>query len=93
MSFDVTMFASRFFRGTAGPKPMWLLGLMMLCTSPALAQVGFIGAQSTVPATGLSGPFGAAVDSSGNLYIADTGNNRIVKINPLGSQTPVRPPR
>jgi sugar lactone lactonase YvrE len=68
---------------------MWLLGLMMLCTSPALAQVGFIGAQSTVPATGLSGPFGAAVDSSGNLYIADTGNNRIVKINPLGSQTPV----
>jgi len=68
---------------------MSLLGLMILCASPAFAQVGFIGAQTTVPATGLTGPLGAAVDSSGNLYIADTGNNRVVKISPLGSQTPV----
>ena len=30
-------------------------------------------------ATGLSGPRGVAVDGSGNVYIADTGNDRIVK--------------
>jgi sugar lactone lactonase YvrE len=59
----------------------------MLCANPALGQVTFVGAQQTVPATGLSGPNGAAVDSSGNLYIADTGNNRVVKIAPAGTQT------
>src|SRR5207253_2978511 len=32
-------------------------------------------------AAGLSGPRGLAVDSSGNLYIADTGNGRILYYN------------
>jgi uncharacterized protein (TIGR03437 family) len=41
---------------------------------------GFSG--DTGPATGaqLSGPTGVAVDSAGNLYIADSGNNRIRKV-------------
>jgi len=34
------------------------------------------------PAT-LSGPMGVAVDAANNLYIADTGNNRILKYNPI----------
>lgn len=33
-------------------------------------------------ATNLSGPQGLAVDTNGNLYIADTTNNRIEKVNP-----------
>jgi uncharacterized protein (TIGR03437 family) len=34
--------------------------------------------------TGLSSPSGLAVDSSGNLYVADTGNNRVLRYaNPL----------
>jgi len=37
--------------------------------------------QTTVPATGLSNPQSVSVDGSGNLFIADTGNNRIVEIN------------
>ena len=84
MSFHGTSFANQFLLTIARRKPVWLLGLLMLCASPVLAQVVFDGTQSTVPATGLSGPMGAAVDSSGNLYITDTTHNRIVKITPAG---------
>jgi sugar lactone lactonase YvrE len=84
VSFHGTSFASQFSLTLSRRKPAWLLGLLMLCSSPVLAQVVFDGAQSTVPATGLSGPMGAAVDSSGNLYITDTTHNRIVKITPTG---------
>ena len=35
--------------------------------------------QSTIPATGLLHPQGMAVDSSGNVYIADSNNNRVLK--------------
>ena len=82
------------FIGTSSHEPISLAlfppeagvaaGLLMLCTSPVLAQVVFDGAQSTVPTTGLSGPMGPAVDSSGNLHISDTIHNRIVKITPAG---------
>jgi hypothetical protein len=34
------------------------------------------------PAT-LSGPKGVAVDAANNVYISDTGNNRILKVNPI----------
>ena len=39
------------------------------------------------PATqvSLDNPHGVAVDSSGNVFIADTGNNRIVKVTPGGT--------
>jgi hypothetical protein len=38
------------------------------------------------PATSarLSGPTGLAIDSAGNLYIADTGNNEVRKVTPTG---------
>ena len=38
------------------------------------------GGSATVAAAKLNGPRGVAVDSDGNLYIADTGNNRIRKV-------------
>jgi sugar lactone lactonase YvrE len=38
--------------------------------------------------TGLSKPMGVALDAANNVYIADTGNNRILKVNPItGAQT------
>jgi serine/threonine-protein kinase len=33
-----------------------------------------------VPLTGVHDPGGLAVDSAGNLYVTDTGNNRVVKL-------------
>jgi len=45
------------------------------------------GAQSTVPASGLNGPSGVAVDGAGNVFIADFNNNRVVKVQ--RSQPPI----
>jgi sugar lactone lactonase YvrE len=36
-------------------------------------------------ATTLSGPLGVAVDAANNIYISDTGNNRILKVNPANT--------
>jgi len=60
----------------------WLLGLLaaigLLFCSHATAQTAvFSGTQSSV-GTGLANPNGVAVDGSGNVYIADTANSRVV---------------
>jgi serine/threonine-protein kinase len=31
---------------------------------------------------GLNGPQGVAVDTAGNVYVADTGNNRVLQLPP-----------
>jgi hypothetical protein len=41
-------------------------------------------AQSVVPTSGLNTPYGVAADSSGNVYIADGVNDRILKETPSG---------
>ncbi len=35
---------------------------------------------AVLPFTGLRGPMGVAVDGAGTVYVADTGNNRVVKL-------------
>jgi serine/threonine protein kinase, bacterial len=44
-------------------------------------------AQTVLPFTGLNGPWGAAVDSTGTLYVTDSLNNRVLKLS-AGSSTP-----
>ena len=48
-------------------------------------QAAFIPGTATTLSAQLSGPSGVTVDGSGNVYIADTGNNRIVEIPWTGS--------
>jgi sugar lactone lactonase YvrE len=45
---------------------------------------GYSGDGGLATAAQISDPFGVAVDSSGNLYIADTNNSRIRKVTPAG---------
>jgi len=48
------------------------------------------GTQTTIPTAGLSGSLqGAAIDAAGNIYIADSVNNRVVKLTSAGIQTAV----
>ncbi|HTJ31486.1 MAG TPA: MBG domain-containing protein, partial [Acidobacteriaceae bacterium] len=44
------------------------------------AQTAFFPPQQLALGSNLSGPSGVAVDAAGNVYISDTGNNRIVEI-------------
>ena len=48
-------------------------------------RVAFLPGTSTYLGTHLSGPAGVAVDGSGNIFIADTGNDRVVEIPATGS--------
>ncbi len=45
---------------------------------------GFAGDGSAAVAAELNGPIGVAVDSAGNLYIADTGNHRVRRVDAEG---------
>ena len=49
------------------------------------AQTAYLPAKTVSLGSNLSGPSGVAVDGFGNVYIADTGNNRIVEIPWTGS--------
>ena len=37
-------------------------------------------APTTLSATGLAGPTGIAVDTAGDVYVADAGNNRVLRL-------------
>jgi sugar lactone lactonase YvrE len=56
-------------------------------TLSIFAGTGTQGASSAGPATSsnLNGPNGVAVDSSGNVYIADTGNKKVEKVTTSGT--------
>jgi len=58
--------------------------VLLLFTSSGLhgQTAHFSGVESVVPSSALSNPHQMAVDSSGNVYIADDGNNRILKETP-----------
>jgi sugar lactone lactonase YvrE len=59
-------------------------GAVPVSGSIATDNVVYIPSTTTFGGTALNGPTGLAIDSAGNLFIADTGNNRIVEYTALG---------
>ena len=65
----------------------WLQRLGGIAVTVALFIVsqGFV----SISAPQYSGPRGVAISSSGVLYIADSGNNRVIRVTPAGKRTTV----
>jgi uncharacterized protein (TIGR03437 family) len=60
-----------------------------ISTIAGTGVVGYSGDGSAATAAQLNFPSGVAVDSNGNILIADTGNSRIRQISPTGNMTTV----
>ena len=56
----------------------------IIVTIAGNGQMGFSGDGGPATEASLGSPFGVAVDSAGNVYIADNYNNRIRKVSPAG---------
>jgi trimeric autotransporter adhesin len=56
----------------------------VISTFAGIGTVGFSGDTDSATSAKLNFPYGVSADSSGNIYIADTANNRIRKINSAG---------
>ncbi len=70
--------------------PLALLGGLLFCVASlgAPAQsVTFAGTQTTLPTSGLNDPWGVAVDSSGDVFIAGLYNNGVAKLPWTGRPT------
>jgi len=65
-----------------------LFAMACLLPSATRAQVTFSGAQTTI-GSGFSGPQGAVVDASGNVFVADTGHGEVKEILAAGGYTTV----
>jgi uncharacterized protein (TIGR03437 family) len=56
----------------------------VITTVAGNGSFGFSGDGGPATSASLNEPFGLALDASGNLFIADSGNNRIRKVSPSG---------
>ncbi len=66
--------------------PVLLLAFFNPSGSMRAQAASFVGAQTTVPATGLKSPNGVAADLAGDVFIADPGNNIVLEIPVGGAQ-------
>ncbi len=74
----------------AGLAPCELWGQAPVITTVAgNGAVGYSGDNDPATTAKLNAPAGVAVDSAGNLYIADSANHRIRKVDPAGTITTV----
>src|SRR5215813_3280804 len=68
-------------------RSLFLIVILLLLSQSLSAQIVSFASATSVVANGFSESYGLAVDIAGVLYVADTDNNRIVKVMPDGSET------
>ncbi len=78
--------------GLLGAVAFAVMAQTASATTPAYSLSAFAGTGTAgAPAAGaatsshLRGPYGVAVDSAGDVYIADSGNNEVEKVTPSGT--------
>ena len=64
-------------------------GTNVIRTVAGTGMAGFSGDGGLATAAQVSQPSGMAIDSAGNLFFSDTGNNRVRRVNPAGVITTV----
>ena len=78
--------AGGFYVSSYAPNRIYRIGADGRLTLVAGASIsGFSGDGGPATAAQINGPMGLAFDASGNLYFADSGNNRIREITPDGT--------
>ena len=63
---------------------LYVVCMLVRHITPGTGTLGSNGDGSSATSAQLYQPYGVAVDSVGNLYIADTSNNRIRKVSSAG---------
>jgi len=81
--------AGNFYIADNGNKSILKYGAAALTTLAGDGNPGFGGDNGPSTLAELNNPAGVAVDSSGNLYIADSNNSRIRRISPGGTITTI----
>ncbi len=78
--FDLNPPGDTYIADTGDNRIRKVDGAGVITTVAGNGTPGYTGDDVLATATELNGPSGVAVDSAGNIYIADTGNNRIRKV-------------
>jgi sugar lactone lactonase YvrE len=76
----------------SGTPPITGTGGKAISTFAGTGTAGTSGVPGPATAAQLSGPQGVALASDGSVFIADTANNRILKVDSSGNATPVPAP-
>jgi streptogramin lyase len=66
-----------------------LLVIALIVPQALHSQILSLADVQTSLGSGLNAPYGVAVDATGNLFIADTGNNRVIEISTKGATSTV----
>jgi ABC-type amino acid transport substrate-binding protein/DNA-binding CsgD family transcriptional regulator/sugar lactone lactonase YvrE len=72
--------AGRVYIADTGNNRVLVFDLYYMAVLAGTGKAGFAGDEAAAGAAELDSPEGVAVDSAGNVYIADTGNNRIREV-------------
>jgi len=72
--------AGRIYIADTGNNRVLVFNLYFMAVLAGTGKAGFAGDEAAAGTAQLDSPEGVAVDSTGNVYIADTGNNRIREV-------------